>query len=203
MHLSVDGYMEINMLENNPRFKSDPNVIEIRKDIYLYKNFLDPKILDHYTAELKALEEPKWSTHGNYEENDHANSFWNDKVSLDIIEPEFHDALFNYFAPDYWMYEHDNFVRLKAGDLADLDDNQASHMLDIKFPNYKVALYLGDFTGGEIEFDKLDFEYAPKANDLLIFSTDKEYSHRTKEVLSGTRYAYIDFLIYHPGYFMA
>jgi hypothetical protein len=190
------------MLPNNPKFKLDPNVEQIAEDIYLYKNFLSDEMANYYTAKLDAHDEPEWSTHGNYEPNDHENPFWNDKLSLDILEHHFHDNVFNYFAPDYWLYEHDNFVRLKTGESSDLDNNEASHMLGIRFPDYKIALYLGEFTGGEIMFPELDFQYKPESKDLLIFSTNASHSHRTKEVLSGTRYAYVDFLTYHPGYFM-
>jgi hypothetical protein len=67
---------------------------------------------------------------------------------------------------------------------------------------YKLALYVSDFGGGEIVFPNLDFEYKPESGDLLIFKASLEHEHYTKEVTSGSRYVYIDYLVKNPRYFM-
>ena len=178
------------------------NLVEIKEGIYLYKNFLDNEILSTYKNKLKSFTENDWHQHGNFEIGDHEDTFWGDKCSLDIINRSFHDEIFNFFAPIYWMYQHDNFVRLKAGQFSELDDNHRFMLNDKLVADYKIALYLGDFTGGAINFPELNFKYTPEENDLLVFKIDKAHSHRTETVLSGTRYAYMDCLVYHPGYFM-
>jgi hypothetical protein len=184
------------------KFKEDPNVVEIHNDIFLYKNFLDPELLSDYRNKLDSFSENDWHQHGNFEIGDHEETFWGDKCSLDVIDYVFHDPIFNFFAPNYWMYQHANFVRLDSGQSSPVDDNTSFYVNDYKIADYKVALYLGEFEGGEISFPELDFKYKPEENDLLIFKVDKTYSHETLEVTSGTRYAYIDCLIPHPGYFM-
>ena len=67
---------------------------------------------------------------------------------------------------------------------------------------YKIAVYVSDFSGGEIVFPNIGFEYKPEAGDLLIFKSGIEYEHYTKTVISGTRYVYMDYLIKHPAYYM-
>ena len=184
------------------RFKEDPKVIEIHDDIFLYKNFLDLDLLEIYKTKLNGFIEEDWHQHGNFEIGDHEESFWGDKCSLDVIDNTLHDPIFNFFAPNYWMYQHANFVRLKAGQSSSRDDNMSLYVNENPIAYYKIALYIGDFEGGEINFPELNFKFKPEENDLLIFKVDKQYSHETLEVTSGTRYAYMDCLIPHPGYFM-
>jgi hypothetical protein len=100
------------------------------------------------------------------------------------------------------MYQHANFVRLKTGQFAEINNNSSFYINDDPIAYYKIGLYIGDFEGGEINFPKINFKYKPEENDLLIFKVDREYEHETLEVTSGTRYAYMDCLIPHPGYFM-
>ena len=190
------------MLTSEPRFKTDPNVIKLFDEIYLFKNYLDLNLLNIYKDKLNGFEENDWHQHGNYEIGDIEETFWGDKCSLDVIDSQLHNPLFNYFAPEYWMYQHANFVRLKSGQFSEINDNYSFYLNDNPIAYYKIALYIGDFEGGEINFPKLNFTYKPEENDLLIFKADKEYAHQTFEVKSGTRYAYMDCLIPHPGYFM-
>ncbi len=184
------------------KFKGNPNLIELYDEIYVYKNFLEKETVDFYLNKLNSFEEDDWHQHGNYEIGDHEETFWGDKCSLDCIDRNFHDPIFNFFAPNYWMYQHDNFVRLKSGQGAEIDYNESFFVGETPLGDYKIALYLGNFEGGKISFPDLNFSYQPENNDLLIFKIDKKYFHHTETVTDGTRYAYQDCLIYHPGYFM-
>lgn len=183
---------------SEPRFKQDQNLIKLYDEVFVYKNFLDLEILNKYKDRLNLFLENDWHQHGNYEIGDIEGTFWGDKCSLDIIDRKFHDPIFNFFAPNYWMYQHDNFVRLKSGQSSEIDYNHSS----IGLADYKVALYFGEFTGGKIVFPEINLEYQPEINDLLIFKLDQSYCHKTEKVTSGVRYAYMDYLIKHPGYFM-
>ncbi len=190
------------MLVTEPRFKSDPKTVKLFDEIYLMKSYLDPELLTTYKDKLNSFQENDWHRHGNYEIGDIENTFWGDKCSLDVVDYVFHDPIFNYFAPEYWMYQHANFVRLKTGQFAEINNNSSFYINDNPIAYYKIGLYIGDFEGGEINFPKINFKYKPEENDLLIFKVDREYEHETLEVTSGTRYAYMDCLIPHPGYFM-
>jgi hypothetical protein len=184
------------------KFKEDPNLVELHNEIYLYKNFLDADLLDVYKNKLNNFIEEDWHQHGNFEIGDHEETFWGDKCSLDVLDYNFHDPIFNFFAPNYWMYQHANFVRLKSGQGSETNYNDSFFINEFPFAEYKIALYIGDFEGGELNFPAINFSYQPEDNDLIIFKIDKNYSHNTSTVTSGTRYAYQDCLIPHPGYFM-
>lgn len=62
--------------------------------------------------------------------------------------------------------------------------------LGYEYLEYSSVLYLNDdYSGGEIFFPDLDFEYKPKAGDLVMFPCNSnEYRHGVKKVLSGSRY---------------
>jgi hypothetical protein len=183
-------------------FRQDSKIVEIHEGIYLHKKFIHRQLLNAYTEKVISLSEDDWRQHGNFKIGDHAGTFWGDKCSLDIVSRQFHDEIFNFFAPNYWMYQHDNFVRLKTGQSSSLDNNKRFMNNETPIAEYKVGLYFGDFTGGAISFPNLNFKYQPEHNDLLVFKVSKDHAHLTEEVLSGTRYAYSDCLIPHPGYFM-
>jgi len=53
-----------------------------------------------------------------------------------------------------------------------------------------AVLYLNeDFTGGEIVFPKLNFEYQPKARSVVCFQAyGADYLHEVKTLTSGKRY---------------
>jgi hypothetical protein len=61
---------------------------------------------------------------------------------------------------------------------------------------------MSEFSGGEIVFPEINFEYKPEAGELLVFDIDSKLDHYTKPVTSGTRYVYMDYVIQHPGYYM-
>ncbi len=48
-----------------------------------------------------------------------------------------------------------------------------------------------DFTGGELHFPFFDYDYHPRAGDLVIFPSDHRYLHQAQPVTSGTRYALV------------
>jgi len=177
---------------------------EIHQDIFLIESFLDQEILNKYQTQLNAFKEEDWYAHGNIEPNDNVIDFWNGRGSPDIIDADLHDPILNLVAPDYWIYHHTNFVRVKAQEVAPTQVNNEYFINNTPIiADYKVSWYLGDFEGGAIIFPKLPFIYQPKANDLLIWKIDPEYVHKSSVVTSGTKFAYTDLLIYHKGYFIA
>jgi hypothetical protein len=177
------------MIDKELRFKRK-SAIKLGKEIYLYENFYED--LDSIEQPLIQMEEKDWSTHGNYEVNDHGFEYWNNILSLDFVERKFHDSIINFVSPEYWILSHGNFMRLRKEDSAPIYNNSMPDSIE-----YVLAYYAGDFTGGEILFLDSDIKYQPKKNDLIIF---KPCSFDISPVISGTRYSYLDYLIRHPGY---
>jgi hypothetical protein len=183
---------------NTPRLLTDQKIIKLNDHVYLYKNFFDLSIADKYISILNSHPESVWYEHENYESGDIQGTYWEDKCGVDIISyQDVHDPLIDMLAPTHWTYQHINFIRLRTGQKSEISKHESNSFID-----YKIAWYLGDFTGGEIVFPNLNFKYKPEHNDLLIFDYLPETNHYTQEVLSGTRYAYMDYIFPHPGYFM-
>ena len=64
---------------------------------------------------------------------------------------------------------------------------------DADFPRtLSYSFYLNDdYEGGEIEFDRFRLRIKPDANQLVIFPSNFIYSHEVLPVISGTRYAVV------------
>ena len=179
------------MIDKDLRFKSNP-ANEIYPGIYLYKNFYSN--IDSIEDFLNSFDESEWEKHGNYHENDHADNFWNDKLSPDILDRRFHDSIINFISPDYWILSHGNFMRLRPDQACPVYNNSLPEEIE-----YVIAYYAGDFTGGRLSFLDYDFDYQPERNDLIIF---KPTSFDISPVQSGVRYSYLDYVLKHPGYIM-
>lgn len=186
-------------------FKDNPFIKEIHPGIFLYKDFLPNYVNHKYRSELE-LRKDEWNMHGNYTVGDHEEFGdlynWKDKLSFDFNLDYLKLKIVNTVAPIYWIFNHTNFIRLRTGDSAALSISYEDMNMMYAKPEYKLVYYIGNWTGGELVFPKINFEFIPEEGDLLIFSPDREYVHFTKEVTSGTRYCYIDVLNYHPGYFI-
>lgn len=179
------------MLDKDMRFMGK-NTIELGPDIFLYKNFFDD--IDAFELKLNSFEEDMWNTHGNYASNDHEVTFWNNKLSPDFVNREFHDALINFVSPHFWILSHGNFIRLMAKEK--IQGHTTAIPQEFK---YVLGYYAGEFTGGEIVFTDLEVTYKPERNDLIIF---KPTNFEINEVESGVRYSYLDYLVEHPGYIL-
>ena len=186
------------------KFSADTNVVELRKWVYVYKNFVSKEVLDSYNEMLKSMPESDWHLHGNFYDGDHENTYWGNKCSPDIVGPNITEKILNLLAPNFWTFQLKNFVRLQTGEYSELDNNERYFRDGVRIiGHYKVALYLNDdYEGGDIVFPDLDFRYHPKAGDLLLFKIHPNFIHYTETVTSGTRYAYNDIALYNPGYFM-
>ena len=49
-----------------------------------------------------------------------------------------------------------------------------------------------DFSGGELDFDKLDFRYSPVAGDIVVFPSMAPYSHASLPIASGIKYSVVN-----------
>jgi len=72
-----------------------------------------------------------------------------------------------------------------------------NHIDDHASGTRRVSLvyYINDnYTGGELVFDKFGVEIKPTKNQLLVFPSGFMYSHEAKAVLSGTKYAMVQWM---------
>ena len=178
-------------------FETNKNIEQVEKYLFIYKNFLDQEVIDKYTTKLDSLPIESWS-------HENTNEYWSNKVSPDIIESDIHNKVLELLRPAFWTYKIPNFYRLAKGQSAQLQTSEQYYGDNGQriIGHYKIALYLGEFEGGEICFPDQTFEYKPNPGDLLLFKIHPYYNHYTKEVTSGNRYVYTDLAIYNPRHFM-
>lgn len=185
------------------RFESRPEIKKIHEGVFLYKNFISEEEASKFNEDLSSFKPEEWFKHENIVPGDISGEYWDGKLSLDIVDHLLHSKFINYFAPEFWILSYGNFLKLDTGESSLPEHSLAQNMEYYKeIIPYKLALYVSDFGGGEIVFPNLDFEYKPETGDLLIFKASLEHEHYTKEVTSGTRYVYIDYLVKNPRYFM-
>lgn len=177
---------------------------EIYPGILSCKNYLEKSELEYYAKTLADCPEETWFSHYDIEPGDINGKFLDGKLSLDIVKRSLHEKLINFFAIDHlWIYCHSNVLRLKTGEYSSLEDNNTERLIKyFPFIKNKIALYISKFSGGEIVFPEIDFEYKPEIGELLVIDIDKKLNHYTKPVTSGIRYVYMDYVIKHPGYYM-
>jgi predicted 2-oxoglutarate/Fe(II)-dependent dioxygenase YbiX len=112
-----------------------------------------------------------------------------------IIEPLISKQIYDYI--DHFEVElskeQDNrygILRYEAGQASLLhsDDGVGVHR------RVSCILYINDdYTGGELFFNKQDYEIKPDAGDLIIFPSAFPYTHEAREVKTGVKYCVVKF----------
>ena len=105
-------------LDNDNRFT------EIYPGIYSSTKFFKPSLLNKFYNKLSEVNSDKWDIHYNTTPGDIEGTYWDNKLSVDMVGSSFHDTLINFLAPEYWILSNTNFVRLASGekDSANLED---------------------------------------------------------------------------------
>jgi 2OG-Fe(II) oxygenase superfamily len=123
--------------------------------------------------------------------NDQALDLLYDSVN-NLIQPKVDDFT-NYYYVEKNKKGPYVFLKYQNNDKFDwhVDDGK-------KFPRtVSVSAYLNDdYEGGEFEFQHFGISHKPKAGDIIVFSSSFPYLHRVKPVISGTRYAIVNWYRY-------
>lgn len=171
---------------------------ELHRGIFKIKNFLSKEDKQIYIDFLKDNTEHQWDTeHWNYEPGDVKGTFWHSRSSKYMFPfYNLHRRIYGVFAPELVpLAMFRVFNRLLPGESVNSriarGENGANHHYNY-FSQWKLGLYLGEFTGGELYFEDFDITVQVEENDLVVWRANYEYS--VKEVTSGVRYSYSDFL---------
>lgn len=185
------------------------NLKEIAPGVWLYKNFLNERDEQGMLASVENMTEAEWNnTHWNLEPNDQFHDFWFSRVST-LIWPfeQLHATTASFFAPEYWITGAFRFFcRLAPKDKAptqiEIENRHVSNNHFNFFSKWRLGIYMGEFTGGEVVFpDFNNFTVAVNRRDLLVWKANYQFS--INEVTSGVRYSYSDFLISPFDHFLA
>jgi len=176
------------MFNNKDGFK------ELANGIYLYENFLTEEQIKSLLNKAENLNEEDWNHPNTVEWYSNKNS-----STIDELAP-IHEKAQNIFSPTHSLTPSMVFQRMFPGDsmfehrdtsgddpVTANDDYGTCHIIE-----YGVVIYFSNFEGGEIYYPDLGIEYKPKPGDLLVHRAT--ITHGVKEVISGNRYVYANFV---------
>jgi len=207
-------------------FYDRPDCIKLAEKIFLFKNIIPKELLTDITKEYQNMHSDKFA----YE--DTLISWYSNKVGAYV--PQIHEAweiISDLLYPEYIMHPSVSVLAVRPGDggmfvhadspgrgcedmLTQLDEYSTCCIID-----YGLVMYMGDWTGGAIFYPNLNpdgsvkmhenvqegcFEYSPEPGDIIIHSAHTPYEHGVREVESGIRFAYSNFVLKNeenPGSF--
>lgn len=175
--------------------------IKLSDQIFLFKNFISNEHAKTLHEIADSLPEDAWL-------KDSPEEWFNDKFSnsgsseLNLL----HQTISELVSPNYEPLPLNKFGRLKTGqgmyEHADSPGEDKKEEVTAGDPygschivKYGVILYFSNCEGGEVYYPNLNIEYKPEPGDLLIHSSDEKHTHGVKEVKSGIRYIYPNFII--------
>jgi len=175
------------------------NIKKIHEGIWMIENFLTEDVVSHYLRIVESMSEDQWEKeHWTYQEGDLMGSFWHKRMSV-LISPHehIHNQFYGIFAPEQiplGMYR--SFNRLLPGEITTPElctlPNGWNNNNNFN-AKYRIGVYLGQFTGGELVFPEIDVKIDVKQNDVVIW--EYPIKHYVAPVTSGIRYSYSDYLV--------
>jgi predicted 2-oxoglutarate/Fe(II)-dependent dioxygenase YbiX len=155
---------------------------KIYDEIIEIPNFLSKKDCEIIVKIIETVPESSWEKTNDQNWNKR-NLFFVDDKKLIFYQKVIEKKIFNLF--DSYLNITGNTVHRilqNTGGITEHIDNGTE--LDIV---YGLVLYYNDnYDDGEIEYPNLEITHKPKAGSLIIHNA--EYSHKVREVTSGTRY---------------
>jgi hypothetical protein len=208
-------------------FYDRPDCIKLSEKIFVFKNVIPKEMLEEYTKQLDS--QPKEE----FKYEDSIINWYQDKVApyvhgIHDIWEKLSDLLY----PEYVIHPSSNVLTVRPGDggmfihsdspgkgcedmLSQLDEFSTCCIID-----YGLVLYMGEWTGGAIFYPNIRvdgtvkqdgedrdadcLEYYPEHGDIVIHSSTHPYEHGVREVESGVRYAFSNFVLRadeNPGSF--
>ena len=175
--------------------------VKLDDEIFLFPSFINKNEIIKIMEDLFAKGEDLFTDTAK-------NEWYRNKITMHM--PSLFSAyskIYDLVSPEYTILPNLSITRIKTGesmyvhaDTPGEDDPNAVTSDDpyetCHVVQYGLVLYLNDdYEGGEIYYPNRNIFYKPNAGDLIIHSAFKDYSHGVKEVTSGTRYVYPNFMI--------
>ena len=196
-------------------FYDNKNIIKYADKIFLYKKFLSENEINIINNKCKNFSNLDWE-YENQEVDWYKNKTGPNMIELLPIWKKMSDLLY----PEYVIHPMLSLLMIKPGDkgmfvhadspgrdmeeeLTQLDMWQTCCIID-----YGIITYMGDFKGGEVFYPNIDkngnpqeedynncLEVSVTPGDLIIHGSCHPYEHGVREVTSGKRYAFTNFML--------
>lgn len=116
----------------------------------------------------------------------------------DLVGRAWRDAILPQTGVDIAWYEEPQLLKYTSGgfyyyhaDNSYLDTAENAWRKSVD-RDLSMLIYLsGDFEGGDLHFNRLDYSLWPKAGMLVWFPSDMRFQHAARPVTRGTRYAVV------------
>lgn len=120
------------------------------------------------------------------------------QVLDDLVAKAFEEVIIPVTGVEIAFYEQPQLLRYEPGGFYKYHID-AGHRVPEKQAwckavdrDISLLIYLrDDFTGGELHFNRLDYNLTPKAGMLVWFPSDARFEHMAKPVITGSRYAVV------------
>jgi hypothetical protein len=197
-------------------FYNNPNFIRLSEKVFVYPQFVQKNVSPTKVQEINDIM-AKYNDEDFIVEDYHRIDWYKDKTGPLIPELiDVWDAAGELISPEYVIHPQLNLQVIRPGDGGmfihtdspgegmEEELTQIDRWSTCCIISYGLVIYFGEFTGGETFYTKLDMEYAVKPGDLVIHGAHYDCEHGVREVTSGIRYAYSNFMMLrekNPGTF--
>jgi hypothetical protein len=195
-------------------FQNNKNITKLADKIYIYKQFIPKEKVEEINGIMSKNLTEELINYGNKFQNV---EWYKGKTSILIPELiDVWDAANELISPEYIIHPNLNFQIIRPGDGGMFlhQDSPGENMEEeLTQPDrwstcciihYGLVVYFGDFTGGEVYYPRQNLECAVQPGDLVIHGAHTDCEHGVREVTSGIRYAYSNFMLpveKNPGTF--
>ena len=193
-------------------FYNKPGIEKLADKVFLYQNFVPEEKVQQINKIMAKFKPEQF-----YAPEYHNIDWYKDKSGPLVPElMDVWDAASELIAPEYIIHPNLSLQVIRPGDggMFIHVDSPGEGMEEELTQNdrwntcciihYGLVVYFGEFTGGETFYTKLDLEYAVQPGDLIIHGAHYDTEHGVREVTSGVRYAYSNFMLpieKNPGTF--
>lgn len=194
-------------------FYNNPKVQKIHDKIFYYPNFVPQEKVQQINEIMKQYKREDYIEKGYGDPID----WYRDKLSPSIPElVEIWDMIGEFLTPEYCVHPTLHLQTIHPGDggmflHCDSPGEEGHHRLTQTdkwntccIIHYGLVVYFGEFEGGENWYPNQDIVFPVKPGDMVIHGAHEDYQHGVKEVTSGVRFAYANFVLpvaNHPGTF--
>jgi hypothetical protein len=195
-------------------FYDNPGITKLADKIYVYKQFVPEEKVKEINDIMSSNLSDELVNFGNKFQNI---EWYKGKTS--ILIPELIDVwnmAGDLIAPEYIIHPNLNLQIIRPGDGGmflhqdspgeDMEEalTQPDRWSTCCIIHYGLVVYFGEFTGGEAYYPRQNLDYAVQPGDLVIHGAHTDCEHGVREVTSGIRYAYSNFMMpieKNPGTF--
>ena len=116
-----------------------------------------------------------------------------ERAASELIAPAFECSFDWYEEPQLLRYEPGGFYHTHAD--SESFDEERDCWVKVVDRDVSMLIYLDDdYTGGELRFERFDFQLRPRPGTLVFFPSDCRYLHTALQVTSGVRHALVSWL---------